>query len=119
MLSGGDGGGSVTHPVPVTVEQPLAPAIVQLQIFTVCCGRLVVSALQLASVVVAQFLSLMATFRFCAPAGRAVKPAYQSLARAVIVAPDACVAAVVPSCPRATVQVVVPWPAVTCRTSLS
>ena len=38
------GAGSVTQPAEVAVEQPAAPATVQLQILTVCCGRLVVSA---------------------------------------------------------------------------
>ena len=78
-----------------------------------------VSAVQVVAVVVAQFLPLYVTFRFWAPPGRPVKAPYQSFASAVTTAPLAWVAAPVPSCPRATVQVVVPWPPVTCRTSLS
>jgi hypothetical protein len=70
-------------------------------------------------VVPPQFLPLYVTFRFAAPAGRPAKPAYQSVASAVTMAPLMCVAAAVPSCPRATVHVALPCPAVTCRTSLS
>ena len=53
-----------------------------------------------------------------APAGSPVKVAYQSFARAVTTAPLGCDAADVPSCPRVTVQLVVPRPPVTCMTSL-
>src|SRR5215471_10119905 len=52
------GGGRVTHPVDVPLEQPAAPATIQLQIRTVCIGRLVVRATQLVPVVFEQFLPL-------------------------------------------------------------
>ena len=52
-------------------------------------------------------------------AGTPVNPAVKSVARAVTTAALAWVAAVVPSCPRCTVHVVVPAPAVTRTTSLS
>jgi hypothetical protein len=48
------GAGSVTHPADVAVEHPSD----QLQIFTVCCGTLVVSAVQVVPVVLPQFLPL-------------------------------------------------------------
>src|SRR5262245_770998 len=113
------GAGRVTHPADVAVEQPAAPAVVQLQILTVCCGTLVVSATHVVPVVPVQFLPLYVTLMFAAPAGSPVKVAYQSFASAVTTAPVAWAAAAVPSCPRATVQVVVPCPPVTCKTSLS
>src|SRR5258706_5196854 len=52
------GGGRVTHPADVPLEQPAGPAIVQLQIWTVCCGTLVVRAAQVVPVVFPQFLPL-------------------------------------------------------------
>src|SRR4029453_237687 len=52
------GAGKVTHPAEGELEQPAAPAIVQLQILTVCCGRLRVSAEHVVPVVFEQFLPL-------------------------------------------------------------
>src|SRR5215471_7146392 len=52
------GGGRVTHPADVGVEQPAAPPTVQLQILTVCCGRLLVKAAQVVPVVFEQFAPL-------------------------------------------------------------
>src|SRR5690349_24186986 len=52
------GGGRVTHPVEVPLEQPAAPAIVQSQIRTVCRGAVPVMAAQAVPVVFWQFLPL-------------------------------------------------------------
>src|SRR5215468_6568334 len=52
------GGGRVTHPADVPLEQPAAPATVQSQIRTVCCGTLVARATQVVPVVFPQFLPL-------------------------------------------------------------
>src|SRR5215469_3543222 len=52
------GGGRVTHAADVPLEQPAAPAVVQLQIWPVCCGRLLVRATQVVHVVFEQFLPL-------------------------------------------------------------
>ena len=52
------GAGRVTHPADVPLAQPAAPATVQSQIRTVCCGTLLVSATQVVPVVLPQFLPL-------------------------------------------------------------
>ena len=43
----------MTQPLEVAVEQPVAPAIVQLHILIVCCGTLLVSAVHVVPVVFA------------------------------------------------------------------
>src|SRR5690349_13928392 len=77
-------GGSCTQPGEVAIEQPAAPAIVQSQILTVCCGRLDAIAVQVVAVVLPQFLPTTESRRFCEPTGTPDRPAYQSLASAVI-----------------------------------
>src|SRR5215475_6249210 len=52
------GGGRVTHPADVPLEQPAAPAVVQLQIRTVCCGAVPVRTRQVVPVETWQFLPL-------------------------------------------------------------
>src|SRR4051812_34857234 len=85
---GCDGGeGRFTHPFDVGVEQPAAPEIVQLQIFTVCWGGLGGIPVHVDPVVVAQFAPLYVSARFCDPAVTPVKLAYQSFANAETVAP--------------------------------
>src|SRR6185369_4631536 len=63
------GAGSVTQPLEVAVAQPAAPAIVQLQILTVCWGQLLGMAVHVVATVLPQFSPLYVTLRFCAPAG--------------------------------------------------
>src|ERR1700759_5429143 len=53
--TGAPEGVSVTHPLEVALEHPLAPATVQLQTLTVCCGRVAVSAAPAGPAVAGQF----------------------------------------------------------------